>query len=270
MKIKEYIKTYFPFIIIIIYLMIIFSVLYWYYLMPSGAPEVKNINYEQDQSIQEKEKKEYKINNTIKKNDFIEDKHLYPEIDVNYTELMNQNKDFVGVIYIPSLEIQYPVAKSADDKEYLDISFDGTKDKRGCIFLEKSMAVDFSLPNTFIYGHNMKNGEMFGSLKQFLSNEELCIKDPYIYIYTGRQVYTYKIFSYYTVSVNDNLYRLISYDEYEDYYKKAIEKSMYKKYDKSIDFTEKPRLLTLSTCYGTGHKKNFVVHGALERIEKIK
>ena len=41
----------------------------------------------------------------------------------------------------------------------------------------------FSDGNTIIYGHNMKNGSMFGSLKKLLNDETLYDKDPYIYVY---------------------------------------------------------------------------------------
>ncbi len=191
-------------------------------------------------------------------------------LEIDYEALLETNEDFVGVITIPSLQLQYPLVISQDDKEYLSMAFDRTASSAGSLYLEKSMAADMTLPNTFIFGHNMKNGTMFGSLKKFEKDSSLCVSDPAIFIYRKVgdtiKVYQYKIFAYYTASVNSALYRTITDSEYEVYVKEILDESNCNTYKGDIDFSNHPKLLTLSTCYGVGHVNNFVVQAALVDI----
>ena len=48
----------------------------------------------------------------------------------------------------------------------------------GSIFMDSANTPDFSDPNTIVYGHNMKSGNMFGRLKKYLDRiEELNCRD---------------------------------------------------------------------------------------------
>ena len=51
---------------------------------------------------------------------------------------------------------------------------------------------DFSDKNTIIYGHNMKNGSMFGTLRKFYE-DEVYEKAPYFWIYTPDKIYRYEM-----------------------------------------------------------------------------
>lgn len=195
----------------------------------------------------------------------------YPVLNIDYEALKAINSEFVGVIYLPVLGIKYPVAQASDNTKYLHTTFEGTSNASGCIFLDCAATPDFGDNNTFIFGHNMKNETMFGSLKDFIQDESLCDENPYIYIYQESQVLIYRIFAYYTISVQDDVYSDFSgEDGYDAYVADAITHSFYKLSDaanEEISWSERPRLLTLSTCYGTGHVYNFVVQAALVRTE---
>lgn len=190
--------------------------------------------------------------------------HLpYPDLDIDYAGLISANEDFVCVLYMPVLDIQYPVALSKDDKEYLKKTFEGTQLSSGCVFMEKDSKPDFSGWNTWLFGHNMKNGSMFGSLKNFLNESELCSKDPYFYIYTKDKILKYRIFAYHTTDLGGTLYRYVNTeDEYDQFLKDIRKESVYKE-GSLIGLFERPRIVTLSTCHGRGHIKSFVVHGAI-------
>lgn len=194
---------------------------------------------------------------------------FYPKLQIDYDSLASVNSEFVGVIYIPVLDIKYPVAQTADNSKYLHTTFEGTANSSGCIFLDASAAPDFSDRNTYVFGHNMKNGTMFGSLKRFLKDETLCDQNPYIYIYQKDQVLVYRIFAYYTIPVQDDVYDdFVGDDGYDAYVIDAKAHSLYQpseaeEEDMAIDWIGRPNLLTLSTCYATGHVKNFVVQAAL-------
>ena len=198
------------------------------------------------------------------------EQYQYPNIQIDYDGLMATNSEFVGVIYIPVLNLTYPIAQSTGNDKYLHTTFEGTRNASGCIFLDCAASKDFSDSNSFIFGHNMKNGTMFGSLKQFLQKEELCDEDPYIYIYQKDQVLVYRIFAYYTIPVRDDVYDDFSGDDgYDAYVADAGKHSVYySSQDEKIDWSSRPDLLTLSTCYATGHVNNFIVQAAL--VENVK
>lgn len=199
------------------------------------------------------------------------EQYQYPNLQIDYDGLAATNSEFTGVIYIPVLNLTYPIAQSTGNDKYLHTTFEGTRNASGCIFLDCAASKDFSDSNSFIFGHNMKNGTMFGSLKQFLQKEELCDEDPYIYIYQKDQVLVYRIFAYYTIPVRDDVYDDFSGDDgYDAYVADARKHSVYhSSQDEKIDWSSRPDLLTLSTCYATGHVNNFIVQAALvENVEQ--
>ena len=211
------------------------------------------------------------------------DSFWYPILGVDFQALAEVNPDFVGWIYVPGLEgypekgagvgnSGYPIAHSKDNEEYLHMTFNGVSNAAGAIFLDKVASPDFTDKNTFVFGHNMKNYTMFGALKVFGKVDGLCAANPYVYIYTVDEVLKYEIFSYYVVSRKDeiaysdvgdpSLYtedsEIVDYKTYVEHAKAGTT------YDSShMDFSEEPNILTLSTCYGTGHVQNFIVHAIL-------
>lgn len=198
------------------------------------------------------------------------EQYQYPNLQIDYDGLTATNSEFTGVIYIPVLNLTYPIAQSTGNDKYLHTTFEGTRNASGCIFLDCAASKDFSDPNSFVFGHNMKNGTMFGNLKQFLQKEELCDEDPYIYIYQKDQVLVYRIFAYYTIPVRDDVYDDFSGDDgYDAYVADAGKHSVYhSSKEEKIDWSSRPDLLTLSTCYATGHVNNFIVQAAL--VENVK
>ena len=186
----------------------------------------------------------------------------YPDLDIDFPALMQVNPDFVGVLYIPSLELRYPVVHSKDNKEYLGLTYDGIKNTSGSIFLDYLADEDMEDRNTFIFGHNMRNGTMFGSLKKLTQDETLAANDPYVYFYTKDTVRKYEIFSYYFSYVGSDAYQNFAGDEgYDEYVRKAKENSLF--INDVVDLSVRPNILSLSTCSGTEHVRRLLVHCAL-------
>jgi sortase B len=190
----------------------------------------------------------------------------YPDLSVDYDGLLKVNPDFDGLLYVPSIPIRYPIAAGKDNDKYLHTTFEGTANASGSIFLDCYASKDFSDRNTIVYGHNMKNWTMFGSLKKFLSDDKLCASDPYVYIFQKDRILKYEIFSYYITTYECDAYNAVTTDkEYDAFVKNAFKRSAYA-YDQEkgdIDFSAYPRLLMLSTCSGTQHVDRLIVHAAL-------
>ena len=118
---------------------------------------------------------------------------------------------------------------------------------------------DFSDPNTIIYGHNMKNGSMFGKLKR-LVNDGAYQKNPYFWILTPQGSLCYRIFSLKKVSVDSDVYSLFS--GADDSFVRFAEK-MKQESDVAtgeMTFTDQSKIVTLSTCTGDSARR-FVVQG---------
>lgn len=84
-----------------------------------------------------------------------------------YEEGKTVSPDMKGWIVIPGTLIDYPVMYSQDDSFYLDHSYDQKEDVYGTPFLHSDNAPDFSDFISIVYGHDMNNGTMFGSLRSF-------------------------------------------------------------------------------------------------------
>lgn len=52
---------------------------------------------------------------------------------------------------------------------------------------------DFTDQNTIVYGHNMKNGSMFGTLDKY-QDKELFEQHPEFYLYLPDKILKYRIF----------------------------------------------------------------------------
>ena len=115
--------------------------------------------------------KDYKSAKEIKK--LQEQKeNLYSDEDTSsilpeYRKLYETNSDLAGWIVIDGTDINYPVVQSKVYQEfYLDHNFDGEEDDAGSIFIDARNDILLPDDNIIIYGHNMKNGSMFGTLQK--------------------------------------------------------------------------------------------------------
>ena len=88
-----------------------------------------------------------------------------------FTQLYEENPDFTGWLRIPGTKIDYPVmTRSGDNNYYLDKNFEQQHDKNGLLILDYRNDIENTagVPQNFIiYGHNMRTGVMFGTLKNY-------------------------------------------------------------------------------------------------------
>ena len=194
---------------------------------------------------------------------------LHPHFQIDYGALSGVNGDFTAVLHVPALSITYPVVKSKDNEEYLHRTFEGKANFAGSIFLDANAKGSYDHRNTFIFGHNMKNGTMFGKLKYFLRDDQLANSNPYVFLCRPEGITRYRIFSYYLTTVESPIYNDFEGDKGYDQYLSLIQRlSSYRNYPKdSIDFSQRPDIITLSTCSGpSGGNQRFIVQAALEEV----
>lgn len=186
---------------------------------------------------------------------------VHASLKVDFDKLKKTNKDIVGWIQFDEPEkISYPVVRGEDNDKYLTTTFEGKKNSSGAIFMDAINTGDFSDRNTFIYGHNMKNGSMFGQLRKF-KTKDYYEQNPYFYIYTpdGKEV-KYQIFAVCIVEDTSRSYTRYynSDEEYLDYlkYVKSIAR-----YDTGVEVTAESKIVSLSTCTNVSETQRLLVHG---------
>ncbi len=180
---------------------------------------------------------------------------------VDFEALRAINPDVVGWIrFDEPAEINYPVVQGKDNEKYLTKTFEANSNKLGTLFVDYRNTADFSGQNTFIYGHNMKNGSMFARLLKYKDNNYYK-EHPYFYIYTpDGKVHTYQIFSAGVVKDTSDSYQMFYEDEqafqnYIDYIKQMSA------YATGVEVTTDSQIVSLSTCTNVRDDERYLVHG---------
>ena len=83
-----------------------------------------------------------------------------------YNKLIADNEDYRCWLKMDNTKIDYPVVQSNDNSYYLDRDFNKNHLAAGSIFMDFRNNFD-SDKSVVIYGHNMRNGTMFGELDNF-------------------------------------------------------------------------------------------------------
>ena len=93
------------------------------------------------------------------------------EYEVDFQGLKKENPDTVAWIKVNGTKIEYPVVKASDNEFYLNHNFQKKYNVGGWVFADYKNKFDGSDKNIIVYGHNMKDGSMFGTLKNTLKSD---------------------------------------------------------------------------------------------------
>lgn len=186
---------------------------------------------------------------------------------VDFESLWETNEDVVGWIRISGLDaVSYPIVYCEDNEYYLDHNWDKSYTRYGAIFTDMLNDNGFADPYTVIYGHNMKDGSMFGGLDKYRSSQFYLENGGFITIYLPEQTNVYKIFSIRVVEGDDAgtyTFGFAHGDSFEDYLQAMKKASEYKT---GVDVNGKDTVITLSTCH---NNDRLVVSAKLVAIQEI-
>lgn len=116
------------------------------------------------------------------------------KLDISYvSQYKNTNPDVIGWIYIDGTIVDYPVVQGADNSTYIHSDWMGNYSYNGCIYEDYRGKLDEG-DLTLFYGHNLANGSMFSTLKQYLG-EEWGKNHKYIEIASEEKRYLYEVIS---------------------------------------------------------------------------
>jgi sortase B len=189
-------------------------------------------------------------------------------IPVDFEAWQEVNPDVYAWITIPGTVIDYPIVQNAEDNSYyITRNAELEESASGAIYSENLNHTDFSDIHTVLYGQNMEDGSMFGSLSNY-ENESFFDAHREIMIYTPDEVLCYRIFAAY---VYDNRHLLKSFDledskTYTSYLKNIMaQRNIQTHLDRSMDIEAGDQLLTLSTHCSEGEEYRYLVQAVLEK-----
>lgn len=175
----------------------------------------------------------------------------HPILD-RYLALYRENSDMVGWLSIEDMKIDYPVMQCEDDEYYLHHDFERKDSKYGCLYVRERADLEEGT-NFIIYGHNMKDGSMFGDLDLY-REEDFYREHSKIAFDTLYEEYTYEIVAVFLSQIygeNDDVFKYYQFyeaeteEEFNDFYDNIKEMSLY---DTGVEAEYGDTFLTLSTC----------------------
>ena len=183
-------------------------------------------------------------------------------IKIDFKSLKEKNSDTIAYIKVNGTNIDYVVVKGNDNSYYLNHNFNKEYNVAGWIFSDYHNKFDETDKNIVIFGHNTKNGSMFGTLKNVLDKSWQENKDNLeITLVTEKGQYKYQVFSTYSIIAEDYYINTI-FNSDNEYSRFLNEIRFRSNYDYNVEVNSNDKILTLSSCIGDG-KKRVVLHAKL-------
>ena len=168
------------------------------------------------------------------------------------TGMREINPDYLCWLKIEDTVINYPVVRGRDNEEYLNLSFHGETNTYGALFMDYRCVGEY-VPHIIIYGHNVRKGDLFGTLRNYI-NEYYMEQHPIITLKVNDQVFDYEIFAARQTDINDPAY-------FMDFSEPGAFKDYLERNDAPEDALQ---IITLSTCVsGNNRDERVIVQAAL-------
>lgn len=218
-----------------------------------------------------------KVEEETRVDDLGEPYEYYPLLD-GAERLLSINPDVCGWIMIPGTDLSYPILQKKDDPEgneyYLEKNIYLEEARAGSIFLDFRNNFDYVIDgrkqcensqNLVIYGHNMQDYSMFGSLKHYINNANYYSEHPIVELNSNYKTYQYKIFGMIVVDIDDetetkfDYWNKLNFADERDFYDYVNEVKRRTIRLNEVDVTYGDELLTLSTCNSTFSNGRLVI-----------
>jgi len=186
----------------------------------------------------------------------------HPSLSVmDFAKIKAVNADVVAWLTIPDTQIDYPVVQGRDNAYYLNHDVKKRSNKNGTLFLDYRVHADFSDFNSVVYGHHMKNANMFHNLTLF-KDKSFWDSHPSATLYTQDFTYRVEIFAAAVIKQDSALYEYAFASPAERMAHLDEIRSCAMFY-RDIGVTETDRIVTLSTCSYEFSGARYIVLGVL-------
>lgn len=188
----------------------------------------------------------------------------YAPITVNFDLLLAENSDVVGWLYCEDTPINYPVMRSLDNEDYLHRDLNGKYLYSGSLFVDYRCSAVGTGGNYIIYGHNMKNDTMFGTLDEY-KHQAYYDEHPVLYYLTPERSYKLELFAGLVTKSDSEVYsvQFPDTDAFASFLRNLQENSTFRS---DVAVTEEDRIVTLSTCSYEFSNARYTVFGKLTAL----
>jgi len=163
-------------------------------------------------------------------------------INRSVIDLQAKYPDVVGWLTVPGTGIDYPFVWHGDNEHYLRRDLNGGYAVAGTIFMDDRCEKAFTSQNTILYGHHMKNGSMFGTLKAFADKVFFDI-NRHATIYLPHETLTLEFFAYMIIKSGDKeIYSAALSENFIGYVRQNA------RHYRGVALAASDRIVTLSTC----------------------
>lgn len=174
-------------------------------------------------------------------------------------ENLSINQDTAGYLHIPGV-IEEPVVQTDNNDFYLEHNFYGSKRQCGTVYADYRCDVNVypheQSDNITLYGHNQKDGTMFGNMDFYRWDNNYWLKNPFIYFSNNYEQSTYVIIASFVTNTmpeddNGNVFDYWNYVRFNDKYtyeEFISEITARSTFSTGVDIAEGDKFLTLSTC----------------------
>lgn len=180
---------------------------------------------------------------------------------IDFAALQVLNPDTAAWLHCPDTVIDYPVMRAEDYDRYLRHLPDGTYNANGSLFIDYNCAPDFTGQLTVIYGHHMKSGRMFGSLKGY-KQQDYFEKHPRMYIYTPQENCRIDLLYGCVIGAGEWRERAFMYEENLDALLAYAARNT--TFTSEVRYNPGDRVVALSTCSYEFDGARYVVIGVLK------
>lgn len=190
--------------------------------------------------------------------------------EIDFTALQNQNDEIFSWIHLDGTQIDYPVlCRPQDDTYYHYYNVKHEKVIAASIYIQGSLnSMDWTDFHTVLYGHNMRNGSMFGDLHEF-EDQTFFDEHDTVVIYTPTQKLTYTIFAAYKRD-NKHLLKYYLTDSVDG--RQAFIDDIFTHagfFREDVELTTDSNIITMSTCVGGQKDKRYVVQAVLTKEQPV-
>ena len=213
-------------------------------------------NEQENKLIQEVIEESIEIND---ESEALEEKYI-----IDFENLKAENPDTVAYLKVNGTNIDNVVVKADDNDFYLHHNFNRSWSILGWIFADHRNSMDGNDKNIIIYGHDLSDGTLLGTLNQTLTREWQENPDNRkIILATENETAIYEVFSTYEI-LPENYYITTSFkndEEYQNFLNTLYYRS---NYNYGVPVNKDDKILTLSTCMEKGDKR-VVLHAKKQK-----
>lgn len=180
---------------------------------------------------------------------------------VDYAALKSTSPDSVGWIWSEGTPINYPIVHGDDNVFYIEHLHNGEFNLNGAIFVDCREKSDFTEKNTIIYGHNMNDGSMFASLRNY-RDAAYYPEHPCLYISTPDKYYRVDIVAGLITEPTSYIYAF-EFEEEEQFLAYIESAKADSTFESPVEVDVDDQIVTLSTCTYEIDDGRYVIIGKL-------